>query len=186
MLGGVLFLVPLGVFIVVVVQVAAIMIIVAEPMAAWLPVDGVSGVLLANILAVLAVVLVCFLAGLLARHALAGKMVRKLETNLLTKIPGYMMIKSLLGGFDTSQAEQLVPVMVRSGAGERLGFEIQKLEDGRSMVYLPSVPNPFSGITTLYPASEITYVDVPVTTLIEITENFGHGVHQVTDSQKPD
>lgn len=177
--GGILFLVPVSIFVLVVIQVAGLMIVVAEPMAEWLPIKTFSGVILANVMAVIAVILLCFLAGLLARLAFASDAVGRLESKFLTKVPGYLMIKSLVAGLDPSQTEQLVPVMVNAGKAHRFGFEVQKLDDGRSMVFLPSVPDPFRGITQLYPASEVTYLDVPVSTMIEITENFGHGVHKL-------
>ena len=177
--GGILFLVPVSIFVLVVIQVAGVMIVVAEPMAEWLPIRSFGGVILANLMAVIAVILMCFLAGLLARMAFASNAVGRLESKVLSKLPGYLMIKSLVAGLDPKQTEQLIPVMVNAGKAQRLGFEVQRLEDGRSMVFLPSMPDPFSGITQLYPASEVTYLDVPVSTMIEITENFGHGVHKV-------
>jgi uncharacterized membrane protein len=178
-IGGILFLVPLSIFVLVVIQVAGVMIIVAEPMAEWLPIRTFGGVILANVMAVIAVILLCFLAGLLARLAFASRTVARLESKVLTKLPGYLMIKSLLAGLDPKQTEQLLPVMVNSGVAKRFGFEVQKLDESQSMVFLPSVPNPFQGITQLYPASEITYLDVPVSTMFEMTENFGHGVNKV-------
>ena len=59
---------------------------------------------------------------------------------------------------------------------ERIGFEIQKLADGRSMVFIPSVPNAFSGITQILPADQVTYLDAPLTQIMEFVERYGHGV----------
>ena len=73
----------------------------------------------------------------------------------------------------------LVPVALELGTAERLGFEIQKLSDGRSVIYIPSVPSPWSGITQVLPAEQITYLDVPITKIIELTENYGHGMEDV-------
>lgn len=183
-IGGVLFLLPLVIMGVVLVKAAGIMMLVAQPMADFLPIDSIGGVALANILALLLVILLCFLAGLVARHALAGKVVGQLESKILVNVPGYMMIKNLVGGFDSKQVEALKPVVLQLGSAERFGFEIQKLGDGRSMVYLPSSPSAFSGITQVLPADQVTYLDVPVTKIIEITENFGHGAEAVLDRKK--
>ena len=62
------------------------------------------------------------------------------------------------------------------GSAERIGFEIQKLADGRSMVFIPSVPNAFSGITQILPADQVTYLDAPLTQIMEFVERYGHGV----------
>ncbi len=178
-LGGVFFLVPLVVLLVVLSKVLDMMITVAEPMADLLPVDTIGGVALANVIAVLAIIVLCFLAGLLARHALAGAFVKTIETRILAKMPGYAMIKSLVGGFDKNQTKQLKPVSITIGTAERIGFEIQKLPDGRSMIFLPSTPTPFSGITQVFPPDQVTYLNVPATQIIEVTENFGYGIDKL-------
>lgn len=173
-IGGVLFLIPLVVLGVVLFKAAGFMMIIAEPLAAVLPVDSIGGVALANIIALLCVIVLCFLAGLVARHALAGAFVGKLD-KVLVSVPGYMMVKNLVSGFDPNSVDGLKPVALQLGTAERFGFEIQKLPDGRSMVFIPSTPSPFSGITQVLPAEQITYLNIPVTKIIELTENFGHG-----------
>lgn len=178
-LGGAFFLVPLVVLVVVLAKVLGIMMKVAEPMADLLPVDTIGGIALANVIAVLAVIVLCFLAGLLAKQTLASAFVKTIETRLLAKLPGYAMIKSLIGGFDKNQTEQLKPVSITMGTAERIGFEIQKLPDGRSMIFLPSTPSPFSGITQVFPPDQVTYLNVPATQIIEVTENFGHGIDKL-------
>ena len=71
---------------------------------------------------------------------------------------------------------QLKPVSLSLGTAERIGFEVQKLPVGRSMIYIPSVPNTWSGITQILPADQITYLDVPFMNVMELTERFGFGV----------
>jgi uncharacterized membrane protein len=178
-LGGVFFLVPLVVLLVVLAKVLGIMMTVAEPMADLMPVDTIGGIALANVIAALAVIALCFLAGLLAKHALAGAFVNTIESRILAKLPGYAMIKSLVGGFDKGQTEKLKPVSITIGTAERIGFEIQKLPDGRSVIFLPSTPSPFSGITQVFPPDQVTYLNVPATQIIEVTENFGHGIDKL-------
>lgn len=184
-IGGVVFLVPVVVLVVVVTKAIGFMLKVAQPMSDWLPVDTIGGVAIANIFAVVALVLACFLAGLLARHALASALVRQLESKVLVKLPGYMMIKSLVSGFDEKQMGGLKPVALQLGTAERVGFEIEKLPDDRSMVFIPSPPTPFTGITQVLPPEQVTYLDVSVNDIIGVTENFGHGVHEILAKKKP-
>jgi uncharacterized membrane protein len=174
-IGGVVFLIPVVFLGVIITKAAGFMMVIAKPMAAWLPIDTIGGVALANILAVAAVIVACFLAGIVARHALAGAFVKNLESKVLVNVPGYMMIKSLVNGFDESKADGLRPVALQLGSAERIGFEIQKLKDGRSVVFIPSVPSPWSGITQVLPPEQVSYLDVPISKVIEATENFGYG-----------
>ena len=76
------------------------------------------------------------------------------------------------------------PVALQLGTAERIGFEMQKLDDGRCMVYIPSNPSAWSGITQILPADQVTYIDIPVTKVIELTEKFGHGVEQVLAAKR--
>lgn len=183
-IGGVVFLIPVVFLGVIITKAAGFMMVIAKPMAAWLPIDTLGGVALANIIAIAAVIAVCFLAGIVARHALAGAFVKNLESKVLVNVPGYMMVKTLVNGFDESKAEGLRPVALKLGSAERIGFEIQKLEDGRSMVYIPSVPSPWSGITQVLPPEQVTYLDVPISKVIEATENFGYGVDSLLAAKK--
>lgn len=156
-----------------------LMMIIAKPLADWLPVDTVGGVALANLLAILAVIVVSFIAGLVARHTMAGGLVKTLETKVLMNIPGYTMIKGIKSGFDASESGGMKPVAVQLGSAERIALEVEKLPDGRSMVYIPSAPSAWSGVTQILPADQITYLDVPVTKIMEVTEKFGHGADTV-------
>ena len=184
LVAGVLFLVPVVILSAVAIKAVGFMMVVAKPMADWLPVDTVGGVALANIIAILALIVVCFLAGLLARQALASAFVTRLESKVLVNIPGYLMIKSLVSGFDSSKTEGLKPVALKLGSAERIGFEIQKLQDGRSVVFIPSAPSPFSGITQVLPPEQVCYLDVPINMIIEATENFGHGMEKLLAARK--
>lgn len=178
-IGGVVFLVPLMFLIFIFGKAIGLMMIIAKPLADWLPVDTVGGVALANLLAILAVIVVSFIAGLVARHTMAGGLIKTLETKVLMNIPGYTMIKGIKSGFDASESGGMKPVAVQLGSAERIALEVEKLPDGRSMVYIPSAPSAWSGVTQILPADQITYLDVPVTKIMEVTEKFGHGADTV-------
>lgn len=182
-IGGVLFLVPVVFLGYILIQAYGVMVKIAEPMADWIPIDTVGGVALANLIAILAIVGVCFLAGLVARNALAHGAVKKLESSVLMKIPGYSLVKGIKGGFDQEETNHFKPVALALGTAERIGFEIQKLPDGRSMVFIPSVPNAFSGITQILPPDQVTYLDVPVTSIMELSDKYGSGVDQLLEAK---
>jgi len=184
-IGGLLFLVPLMFLIFILGKAVGFMMVIAKPLADWLPVDTVGGVALANLLAILAVIVVCFIAGLFARHSMASGFVKALESKVLAKIPGYAMIKGIKSGFDSSESAGMKPVALKLGTAERIALEIEKLPDGRSMVYIPSAPSVWSGVTQILPADQITYLDIPITSVMELTERFGHGVDELLQSKRP-
>lgn len=183
-IGGAVFLVPLVFMVFIIGKAIGFMMIIAEPMAGWFPIDSIGDIALANLLAIMAVILVSFIAGLIARHTMAGGFVKALESRVLVKIPGYTMIKGIKSGFDVTESERMRPIAVQLGTAERIALEIEKLPDGRSTVYIPSAPNAWSGITQILPADQITYLDVPVTSIMELTEKFGHGVDTILQSKQ--
>jgi uncharacterized membrane protein len=129
-IGGLVFLAPVVVFIVVLAKAAGLMMMVAEPMAAWVPIDAVGGVALANIIAVVAVMLICFIAGLVARAAFLPAIVGDLESKVLSKIPGYEIIKGMLSGLEEDDARKFIPALAAFGDTARIGLEIERLDDG--------------------------------------------------------
>jgi uncharacterized membrane protein len=189
-IGGLLFLVPVVFLVFVLAKAVGYMMIIAKPMADIIPVDSVGGVALANLIAIIAVIIVCFLAGLVARNALASGFVQNLESKFLMKIPGYTIIRGIKGGFEKESEAQFKPVALALGSAERIGFEIQKLPDGRSMVFIPSVPNSLSGITQVLPADQVTYLSTSITSVMEWVERYGYGVDEllatkITESVEP-
>ena len=184
-IGGLLFLVPVVFLGFVLTKAVGFMMIIAKPMADFVPVDSVGGVALANLIAIAAVIIVSFFAGLIARNALASGFIKSLESKFLMKIPGYSIVKGIKGGFDKDDTNHFKPVALALGSAERVGFEIQKLPDGRSMIFIPSVPNSFSGITQVLPADQITYLDVPMTAIMELSERYGYGVDELLATKIP-
>jgi uncharacterized membrane protein len=73
LVGGLVFLVPVLVFIVLVVKVVELLRKLAQPLAAHLPVQTAFGVIAADVVVIVLLVLACFLAGLLARVSFANR-----------------------------------------------------------------------------------------------------------------
>ena len=93
-IGGIIFLIPVAILVAVVGQGLKIAVAIAKPVAAVLPVNMIGGVAVAHVLAIVLLLLICFMAGLLARLALARKAVDALEANVLSRIPAYALLKT--------------------------------------------------------------------------------------------
>ncbi|MCP4898464.1 MAG: hypothetical protein GY906_15930 [bacterium] len=176
-LGGLVFLVPVVVFIVVLAKAAGLMMMVAEPMAAWLPADTIGGVALANVIAVAAVVLLCFAAGLVARAAFIRASVEGLESKVLMKVPGYVLLKGMIGGLQEGDTHDLKPVMIQIGASYRVALEIERMDDGRVIVLVPSSPNPWSGPVQVNEAEDVRRLDISMVTYMDFIQGFGQGAN---------
>lgn len=179
LIGGVLFLVPVIVLVVVVAEAVDLMMAVAEPVAAVLPVKTVGDIALVKIVAVVAVVLLCFLAGLVAQTRLARKLTKGIEAAILDRIPGYTMFRGMTSGLDPERAAQFEPVTVARMGVQRIGFRVEQVDADRAAIYFPNAPNVWSGVLEIVPVSSVEPIDASVMEVIENIEKMGRGSRQV-------
>lgn len=174
-LGGLIFLVPLVIVAVVLGKAYALMLKVAKPLSAWIPLDAIGGVALANILAVLAILLCCLIAGILAKGPNAKRLLSSVESKLLVAIPGYTFVKGVTDSLNSSEeaAKNFVPVVVKFDDNAQIGFEIERNEKGNVVVYLPGSPNPWSGTVVYVEEDRIELLDIPVPEAIKNIRHLG-------------
>ena len=187
LIGGLLFLVPLVVVGVVIGKAVGIMLVIAEPMAAFLPIESAAGVALANLIALACVVLLCFLAGLVGRTALAKAFSDKAESTILQKIPGYTFFKGMTSMLSPDENADLKAVLVSLEKAERLGLEVERVGADRGAVYFPGSPNAWSGIVQIVSTDQVKPIDIPMMSVIEHAEQLGRGANKIlaatSDSQ---
>lgn len=147
LIGGVLFLLPLVVMIVIVEKALQIATKVFAPLAPLLgdrPILGVSAATLGSLVALL---LLCLVAGVFARTLVAQRFVDFLEGSILGRIPVYGILKSTAEGIaGIENDESMKPVVVRLDDNLVIGLMTAE-EEGKDLVavYLPGAPTPISG-----------------------------------------
>ena len=178
-IGGLVFLVPVAILGMVLVKVFALMIAIAEPMADFLPIDAVGGIAIANLLAVLIILAICFVAGLAARVGPVAAAIDKAETAILQKLPGYTMLKGLTTTLSPDQANHLKPVLITLNASRQIGLEVDRVNGGQVVVFVPGSPNAWSGGVHLVEDRHIERIDVPMTAVIEHAEQLGRNAESI-------
>jgi len=174
-IGGLTFLIPVVVLIMAVGKALNVMKAVAEPAAEFLPIDSLGGVAVVNIIAAIIVLLISFLAGLLARTKPAKKFASTIENAVLQKIPGYTLIKGVTDKLTSPNTEGIHSVLVSIGNSSRVSIEIERVSKNRVVVYIPSSPNPWTGEVHVVNADQVVRLDCPITTVIEHVEQLGGG-----------
>ena len=175
-LGGIIFLVPIVLFIAVLDQALTIVASLAAPIAAVFPVSSIGDLAIVHIVALLILVFVCFLAGLAARTAIAGRVVQSLEANILDKIPAYALMKMKAGTMlSVEDAGNMVPVLIQFDDYWQMGFEVEKLDEEKSLVFLPGAPDPWSGSVRLVLSNRITVLDTNITAVTIMMKALGKG-----------
>jgi len=134
----------------------------------WLPA--------ANILALLLLLVVCFLVGVAVRTA-AGRAAREhLEKSLFSRLPGFALLRSLTQQL-TGRGEEKVwkPALIEIEDALVPGFIIEELEDGRFTVFVPSVPTPLAGAVYILNKERVHALDIPFTQAISTVSRWGAG-----------
>ena len=178
-IGGLVFMVPVVIVLVIAGKALEIMMLVAKPLGNLIPVDSIGGVAVANVLALLGLALICFVAGLIARSEMARKVYRSLDSALLA-IPGYAFVRGFTDSMTSSQetAKSLLPVLVRFDDNEQIGFEVERLEQGKVVIYLPGAPDPWSGSVVYFSEDRVKRLDMTVAQAINNIRHLGRGSQQ--------
>ncbi len=157
-LGGILFLVPLVFVVLILGKAYELMLRVAEPISRLLPSDTIAGVGILNLIAIAVMLLLCLLAGLIARSRPARRLYNRFDRVLLELIPGYAWTKALVSSLgDTGEVtEKFKPVLVRLDDQMQLGFEMERTDTDLVVVFFPGAPDVRSGSVAYVEASRVS------------------------------
>ncbi len=183
LIGGLFFLVPIVLLIIILSKAHDIMLKIAQPLSDLIPLDKIGGVAIANILVVLLILLFCFLAGLAASRPRFKAAQSYLEEKILGPLPGYQVAKAYLNSLELyeSKEEKMLPVLVELDKHQRLGFEMERSDDGDVVVYLPGAPNFIAGTVVLVSAQQVSELPVSLRAVKDSMEQFGFGAAQLKD-----
>ena len=129
-----------------------------------------------ELVAVLIILVACFVAGLVVRTGPGGRAVREMQRRVLEKIPGYKLLEKVaarLGG-DTTE-ETFSPALVEIEDALVPALIVEELPDRQFVILVPSVPTPVSGALYIMPADRVHPVDVPLTDLMRVYTKWGEG-----------
>jgi uncharacterized membrane protein len=178
--GGILFLLPLVVLVIVLGKAQEISRRIVAPLASHIATRSMAGVPMATILAIAVIVLFCFLAGLLARTRLARRTESWLETALLSHVPGYNFLKGIsesLMGFEAEHAYQVV--LARVEDAWQIGFLMERLESGHYAVFVPGAPSVWSGSVYLMTEDRFRRLDISRVEAVKCLQQLGVGADRL-------
>jgi uncharacterized membrane protein len=176
LVGGVVFLLPLIVVLAVLGQGLALMAGIAQPVAAMFPNRQVGGVALASLVALLLLLLLCYGAGLLARAALGRTLSASFEDRLQTLYPRYTIIKGMTQALGVDGVKSsLKTALVSFDDHQVLAVEVERLADGRVVMFLPGAPDPWSGSVVLVSPERVEGLPVEIGALHRSLKSIGRG-----------
>jgi uncharacterized membrane protein len=169
-LGGVLFLIPFVLVVVLLGKGFMIMRTIAEKVNMFLSLDSVAGLPIVDVLAVLFLISCCFIAGLVARSSWARDLRNRVDDLLLQLVPGYAWIKGMTGSVSKEEAAAgFKPVWIRLDDQYQVGFEVERCEGDLVAVFLPGAPDPRTGTLSYVESDRIEDLD---SSFNDVSKNF--------------
>lgn len=175
-IGGLLFLIPLAFLAIVLTQAFKLSLMVVAPIDKVIPVHRLAGIAIIDVIAIILILALCYLAGIAARRGWFGSKIEKLDGLLIDMVPGYAVAKgtvSSIGG-DNSAANLLQPVLVHFDDYDQIAFQVEASED-RAVVFLPGAPSAWSGSTIVVERRRIQPLDLPVHQAVKLMRILGRG-----------
>jgi uncharacterized membrane protein len=137
------------------------------PLPVWLPI---------GLVALVAVLLLCFAIGVLISTSIGRSAQNSLERHLFKKIPGYWTIRGftqrLLGH---SEDQSWKPALAEIEDALVPAFIIEELDDELITIFVPSVPTPFAGTVYVISAARVHPANIPFGHAIRVLSQWGGG-----------
>jgi uncharacterized membrane protein len=179
--GGALWLVPITIVLVVLAKVHGLISKLLGPIVEALQLRDIGGVAASRLIAVVVLLLVCFLAGLLSKTAMAQRTVEWLERAILSNLPGYSMVHAL-GEQVTGHAHggtELKPVLARIEDAWQLAMLVEAVDAEHLAVFVPGAPDPRSGSIYLLTKDRIKPVDISTRDAMKCIKGLGIGARSL-------
>jgi uncharacterized membrane protein len=157
--------------------VASVVRPIAKLLPVWFPAERVLSLVL--------VLVVCFLIGAAVRTPRGRAVRERVEKSLFERIPGYALFRSFTQQLAGSHEEQVwKPCLAEIEEALVPAFIIEEFDDGRSTVFVPAAPTPFSGSIYILTPERVHPVDVPFTHAIKSLSRWGSGSKELVAAMK--
>lgn len=176
LLGGVFFLVPLILLIVLLEKGYVILQKITLPLVSHLPRIKVLGLALEELAGIIILVFICLIAGLFSRSTRARKVIQKLEDSVLSFVPGYSFMKKTnenIMGLESN--EDLKVVLVPTDAGLQFAFVVEQINENNFAVFVPDAPNPWSGSVCFVEKKDIKEIEITQKEALACIRKLGYG-----------
>jgi uncharacterized membrane protein len=172
LIGGILIVLPVYIAVLLILKALQGLLAAVKPITAAIP----ASVEFDEILAILVLAVICFIAGLIVRTRAGLRAKNAIERSVLQRLPGYTLLRGLAGRV-TGQADEpsFAPALAEIEEALVPALIVEKLEDGSYTVLVPSVPTPMAGAIYILPPERVHPVDVPFTVALKVFSKWGTG-----------
>lgn len=184
LIDGVLLALPLGAAAYLLRKVIGVLVPLLLPAAHLLPAGHWFGVAAIDVAAVLVLLLALVGLGVFARSPPGRRVAETMEQLVLSKIPGYMMIKSVAADFaSTDREDDLRPALVSFDDNQVLGYVVEENRvAGSFTVFLPGSPSPGSGNVVVVPGARVQVLAASLASARRAMKQRGLGLQDLTQA----
>ena len=174
--GGLLFLVPLTIAILILGKLFGFMYQLATPFSEWIPLDSIGGIAIANVVTVVLVLVISFVAGLIGTSVWGRRVQQSLEEKLLLIFPRYTFVKSLTANMTSDEVDKVMqPVRVDFDDYTQIAFELERNKEGLVILFLPGSPDPWSGSVVYANPERVKPIGADYTSIVRSLRSAGRG-----------
>jgi len=160
---------------------------VLSPVTHLMPQGHYFGMAALDLVAIALLIVALIALGAFARSAPGTRVAQSLERIVLSKIPGYLVIKSI--AIDMSSAERetgMRPALVAFDDNTVLGFVVEEAgASGMVTVFIPDAPAAASGSVVLVLRERVQPLDVATGSAMRAMKQRGLGLQQLRQAQRP-
>ena len=177
---GVFLIVPIVIVLLILGKVVEILRKLVKPIVKELPLDTIGGITIARLVAMLVLIFICLFAGLLAKTRIANQFKDWIESNILSNIPGYSMIKGMSEtavGLETKNENEIMLVNIEETW--QLGVLMDQIDEELFTIFLPGAPSPMSGDVVFVKKERLKKLDISSVEAFKIQKKLGVGAAAV-------
>lgn len=176
LLGGLLFLVPLTIAVLILGKLFGFMYQLATPFSEWIPLDSIGGVAIANVVTVVLILVISLVAGLVGTSVWGRRLQQSLEEKLLLVFPRYTFVKSMTASMSPDEVDKVMqPVRVDFDDYTQIAFELERNDEGLVILFLPGSPDPWSGAVVYANPERVKPIDADYSSIVRSLRSAGRG-----------
>jgi len=166
LLGGVVVILPVAILAAVSLWIFNLVTGLIEPLTRLLIKDSQLNEYTAEVIVIILIIVSCFFVGVLVRTRLGAFLYRFIETRILKLAPGYSMIKDtvlqIFGSRKDSPFSSVAIARIFGNDTRVTAFITDTHADGSYTLFVPTGPNPTSGLIYHLDGKYVQPVNIPV------------------------
>ncbi len=175
-LGGVLFLFPIVILIVIILKALHLVRPVVRKLAGILGIETIFGTATLGLLGIVFILILCFISGYLIHLGLLKKWNSTFEDAVYTFFPSLRRLKFRFFSEEDDSNDNWISILLKKEKSYHIAFITFKSENGILSIFIPDAPEISNGEVILIPEADCIYKNIPRQEAMKLLVTFGKGL----------